>query len=146
MLRDDQQYIIGQISGLASLACFAALQANSSTYEALQKLGACRGIITGVVIDSRSDVTALETLHPELHNSYNSLRELIASHHYGEIPLPQTNGHLTLEKLLENLETTEWQIRKLPGFASFQLPAPLESIQLLANSGPIVTFNVCGQE
>lgn len=65
--RDDQQYAILQISGLAADACSLSLKAGRD-HQALQQLEFGRGIILGYLIDGRSDLTPLQKDYPVLAN------------------------------------------------------------------------------
>ncbi|EWC44826.1 hypothetical protein DRE_06464 [Drechslerella stenobrocha 248] len=140
--RDDQQFILGYLSGIATISCSSALKAGRSAYDALVRMESCRGVIAGTIIDSRSDVDALRQENPALYEEYTSLRKLIAGHHSGALPLPQSNGQLTLDRYIERLGALEEQIRSMDAFSRFQLPPLPETIQSLASSGPVVAFNV----
>ena len=58
-VREDQQYAILQISGLAADACSFSLQIDRA-HQALQQLEFGPGIILNYLIDSRSDLTLLQ--------------------------------------------------------------------------------------
>lgn len=70
---DDQKYATLQISGLAADACSFSLKVGN-VHRALQQLEFGRGIIFGYLMDSRSDLTKLQTDYPHLANEYDALR------------------------------------------------------------------------
>jgi len=86
--RDDQQHILGQLTGLASLAAAVALEAGQLPLEALrlQELG--RSVTNGQLIDYRSDISNLIEQHPTLAKDFDSLRQEIDS------PFPFTGSSL----------------------------------------------------
>ena len=71
--REDKQYAISQISGLASDACSLSLKI-CHVHQGLQQLEFGRGIILGYLMDSRSDLTKLQNDYPSLANEYEALR------------------------------------------------------------------------
>jgi tetratricopeptide (TPR) repeat protein len=156
--RDDQQYTLNKISGLASLAASAILKNNKNdSLRALQALEAGRGIIASLLINSRDDVSQLNIHYPNLCARYIELRETVAS------PLPSLSGGgsvtdstlateggrttLLSEAIsrrlqdVEALEDIEREIRRKPEFERFQLAPTKEDFIKLAKHGPIVSFN-----
>ncbi|KAF8421170.1 CHAT domain-containing protein, partial [Tirmania nivea] len=151
LVREDQQHILGQLTGLASLAVAVSLEVGQSPLEALrlQELG--RNITNGQLIDYRSEIWDLIEQHPMLAEDFDSLRQELDS------PLPATkssdmsaNQYLqTLEasicrrnKVAQDLDDLILKIRQKPGFENFLLAVSTESLLLAADKGPIVVLNI----
>ena len=147
--RDDQQYALSRLPGLSSLAASAILQANRTPSEALATLENGRGVMAGLVISSRSDVTDLAMKYPDLHDQYIKLRDMISS----PLPTVDTGSEIIrIESIVDSvsrrnedvrkLEMVEKKIRKIPEFQNFQLPPSPADLIGLSGIGPIVSFNV----
>ncbi len=139
--RDDQQYAILQISGLAADACSLSLQVGC-VHQALQQLEFGRGIILGYLIDSRSDFTLLQKDYPGLATEYDALRFKA----YAAIEEKQP---VLREKLLKerreaasSLEDCLHRIRQEQGYDRFLLESTVQELQQCANEGPIVIVNI----
>ncbi|KAF8852137.1 hypothetical protein BDZ45DRAFT_125277 [Acephala macrosclerotiorum] len=146
--RDDQQHVLIEASGLSSLAASAALQAGRSAAEALSILDAGRGIMAGIVINARSDLSDLQVAHPDFFARYVKLRDALAA------PLPDTESFpdkiqaLSTTTSISNrikeakdLDLLEFEIRQLPSFKHFQTPFSPHQMMQLASPAPIVAFN-----
>ena len=150
---EDLQYILRQLSGLASLSATVFLRAGRSALISLQALEKSRGVISNFVIDSRSDVSMLEERHPELSSRYCYLRECIAASTSlptasNSTPLPQLPGGnyslMTLARntMIKEIDMVKGMIRSQPEFERFQLPPTEAELHDMARYGPIVSFNV----
>ncbi|CUS09065.1 unnamed protein product [Tuber aestivum] len=131
LMRDDQQHVLSQISGLASAAA---------------SLG--RGIIMGFSIDARSEASDLKTDHPLVFDKFNRLRVEIDS----EIDCMNCASDETLDQrrnravsrryeAVNDMEQILNHIRSLPGYDGFLLPPSQDELMEMATSGPIVVFN-----
>jgi hypothetical protein len=69
----DQQYVVSTFSGLASSACSLALQVGELPEKALELLERGRAVILSLLIDDRSDPSALKVMYPELCATYETL-------------------------------------------------------------------------
>ena len=149
--REDQQYILGKLTGLVSLAASVALEAGQSPLEALRLLELGRSVTNGQLLDYRSDISDLMEYHPALAGEFDSLRQELDS------PFPclessdmSTEQHLQAQKstigrsnkVAHDLDTILLKIRQNPGFENF-LRADSEAYLLsAAEEGPIVVLNV----
>jgi len=146
--RDDQQYTIAKLSGLAADAFSMALQAERDASYALKLLELGRGIIMGYIIDCRSDLSDLKRTHPDVFDKFDSLRVEV------DTPLAEPEGahgiiddqrrNRTLHRrkqAIGEMEETLISIRKLPGYEGFLLPPPPKDLMNMAVDGPIVIFN-----
>ncbi|KAL5317334.1 hypothetical protein ACEPPN_014429 [Leptodophora sp. 'Broadleaf-Isolate-01'] len=59
--RSDQQHILGQIAGIASMAAAMALKSGYGYYAALMLLERGRGIIASLLMETRMDMSALDS-------------------------------------------------------------------------------------
>ena len=149
--REDQQHILGQLSGMASLAVSVLLEAGDLPVEALrlQELG--RSVTNSQHLDYRDDISDLTEHYPKLAEEFSSLRVDLDS------PLPSlepsnmsTDQRLCVQqshrhrrsKVAQDLDDILRQIREKPGFQNF-LRAQSEACLLsAAGEGPIVVLNV----
>ena len=150
---EDLQYILRQLSGLASLSASVFLRAGRSALKSLLALEKSRGIISSFVIESRFDVSILEERYPDLWCRYCYLREWIAastllSTASNNATIPQIpGGHYSLmtvarRVMSDELDTVKHIIRSQPEFERFQLPPTEAELHGMARYGPIVSFNV----
>lgn len=139
----DLQQTLRFVSGLATMAASAALETNRSPYEVLMCLETGRCVISGVAISSRTDVSELRKLKPNLADQYDGLRkeyalasrDLEQRENYREAREHQT-------RIAKQLATIESTIRELPGWGTFQLALSESEVRDLAKDGPIVVVNV----
>lgn len=100
-----------------------------------------RGIIMGLAIDCRSDLSELEKKSPELFGRFRSLRLEIDSPIAKEEQQSGEQYRHRQVQAIEEMEHTLASVRELPGFAGFQLPPASEDLMAMAAQGPIVVFN-----
>ena len=72
--REDQQYILGKLTGLASLAASVSLEVRERPVEALRLLELGRSVTNGQLLDYRSDISDPMEHHPALAEEFDSLR------------------------------------------------------------------------
>jgi len=77
--REDQQHILGQLTGLASLATSVFLEVVESPLEALRMQELCRSATNGQLLDYRSDIPDLIEHHPMRGEDFDSLRQELDS-------------------------------------------------------------------
>jgi len=152
--RRDLQHNLRNLSGAASLAASVFLKAERSPFEVLQILEQGRGVIAGLVIDSRSDVSLLKTEYQDLYSQYIQLREIVAMPLSSDLSQEDTSVQATTlrdtyasqslrrNRAAEDLEKVLQKIREQPGFERFQLAPTEKEILDLASSGPLVSFNI----
>ncbi|CUS09062.1 unnamed protein product, partial [Tuber aestivum] len=146
--RDDQQHILAEFSGLASVAASMALQAGREAYHSLKLLELGRGIIMGLSIDARSEASDLKTDHPLVFAQFDNLRVEIDS------PIDRMNcasddasdQHQSRSisrhwEAVNEMEDILKRIRGLPGYDGFLLPPAQDTLMKMAANGPIVVFN-----
>jgi CHAT domain/Tetratricopeptide repeat len=146
--RDDLQYALRLLSGLASSAASIFLKAGEPAVEALQALESGRGIIASLMIDARSDASMLKEKYPELWSRYAECREQIAATStessftlHTTSPRDYIRRSKNRQQLFSALDDLRNEIRKCPGFERFLLPPIETEIRGLARNGPIVCFN-----
>ena len=148
----DHQSNLEQLSNLGPLTASIFLNAGKSALESLQALEKARGIISSLIMDSRSDVSLLKEGHPELCAEYQGLREVVASSLFGDasssftsMSLPPENYasiSLRRSEYVTKLGEIEEKIRTLPGFQTFHLAPTEEELCGLAVDGPVVSYNI----
>lgn len=149
--RNDQEYRLSQtaLTRLASDSVSLALQAGEDAYYCLRLFELGRGVIMGLVIDCRSDLSELQEEHPEIFEKFHSLRVEVDSF-LGRINLGTVSDvhEPTYEEVrdrqqlvADQLDETLASIRELPGFEGFQLPPHADYLMSMASDGPIVLFN-----
>lgn len=164
MARDDQQHRVIQLVGLAERAASAAIEAGKPAYDALKLLELSRGIIMGLVIDCREDMSDLQKTQPALFSQYNILRAEIDRPLLEWDDIAQVDSLHTVDGIINHtqrqdrshlreirvraaseMELTIEKIRTLPGFERFQLPPSPQQFMAMAAHGPIVIFvsNCC---
>jgi ankyrin repeat protein/tetratricopeptide (TPR) repeat protein len=159
--RDDQQHALSGLSGLSSLAASAILQAGRTASESLEILEAGRGIISGLAINVRNDVSQLGEQYPDLCFKYTELREkislplsviaresgdgeFVANHDANQSPTSTSLSEAIDRRWndVRELGRVEDEIRKLPRFGRFQSSLSRSDMMSLASNGPMVSFNV----
>ena len=115
----------------------------------MQALEQCRGIISSLIMDSRSDTSLLREAHPEIAARYCGLRDAVARRGLlnGGGTVSFEKNHYVSESLklahdLKSLEDLEVEIRKLPSFDRFQLPLTENEMLDLSKQGPLVSVNM----
>ena len=148
LVQDDQQFILGQFSALASEACSAALQAGRSASEAIVLLEAARGSIASFLIKSKGRSADLEALHPQLYERYQKLLNTLAqlsnssqAETFNQRRLTDDNGAQRARTIRE-IDEIEAEIRNCPQFSRFNMPPQPEELMALAVEGPLVSFNI----
>lgn len=144
--RSDQQFGLSEFDSLASHAGALALQGGASASHCLRLLEHGRGIITGHVIDCRSDLSDLQEHHAEIFNRFNLLRTQIDSPFMAsEISAQSTDtdmsGRERRVQAIQELDRTLADIRQLPGFDGFLFPPSAEDLVRMAAEGPIIIVN-----
>jgi tetratricopeptide (TPR) repeat protein len=145
--QSDQQYHISKLFGLTSKAVSLSLQCYNDPYRALalQELG--RGVLAGLRLDTRSDISELEEKYPDYAKTFCSLRDQldrpqnfdVSATLQSHVMVDITKDHRSRAKEFDQLLGT---IRNLPGFDRFLLGPSSEEVRQLAMSGPIVVFNI----
>ena len=138
--REDQQYAISQISGLAADACTLSLK-NCHVHRALQQLEFGRGVILGYLMDSRSDLSRLKNDYPYLANEYSALRFKAYADIEEKEPVIRAQLIRERREAATRLEACLHRIRLESGYERFLLEPTVDELQQLASEGPIVIVN-----
>lgn len=141
---DDQEHTLSYFTRLASDAAAMALQVGTEASHALRLLELGRGVIMGLLIDCRIDLSEsrLQVENPEFFDKFNRLRTQIDSP-LVTIPEGLADPHTRRQRLQEihELEEILTHIRQLPNFEGFLLPLRSEDLTSMAQEGPIVILN-----
>ena len=141
--REDQQDVASRFAGLAADACSLSLQAGDDAFEALELVELGRGVIMGLLIDDRSDISKLEWSHPEKAAAYDQLRsEVSAPMHEMENLNMRRSRMIRHGEAVKELDECIHSIRQLPGHQRFLLGPTLDELKGWASEGPIVVVNV----
>ncbi|KAK5651862.1 hypothetical protein OQA88_11631 [Cercophora sp. LCS_1] len=145
----DKQRSLAEFAGLASDAAATALNAGKEASHALQLLELGRGIVAGLLMDMRGDVSGLKQKHPSLAEQFTALRDELDSPM--GLPTPASPGH---ETSLWRLQLSRRQeadrkfselitnIRAQPGFDCFLRQLDPDELMAAANLGPISVVNL----
>ena len=149
--REDQQHILGQLHGLASLAVAVSLQAGKSPWQALRLQELARGVTNGQLFDYRSDISGLMEQYPTLATEFGTLREELDSPFPSVESPPDSSINKQLQrqqaairrrnKIAIDLNEKLEQIRQKPGFQTFLRAGSKEYFLSAAQEGPIVVLN-----
>ncbi|KAF3083758.1 hypothetical protein TWF594_005125 [Orbilia oligospora] len=146
--RRDHEYLLSQTTHLPSAVFSLFLDIGKSATEAFRVLEAGRGMMASLAIKSQTSVSLLEDINPQLHKRYQTLRnQLCTRTNSDDQPMLESNQTPQILEMRQpffierELQKTEDEIRKIPGFSTFQLPLGEEELKSLATDGPIVAFN-----
>jgi len=145
----DKQYLLAEFAGLASMAAATTLNAGKEAYHALQLLELGRGVIAGLLMEVRRDISDLGQQHPDLAKSFTSLRDELdapADRTISLIPSPNTSSwESQASRRLEadqEFDKLLIKIRAQPGFENILLPPTVDELMAAANPGPIIVVNL----
>ena len=140
------------------MATALSLDVGESAYSALELLKQGRGIISGLQLETRSDITALEEQYPALAIEFRHLRQELDLPFLQEGPSQyftlmlsahEPNDTFQLDSKIHRryVACTEFKniierIRGLSGFERFLLGPSEHQFKNLAETGPIVVFNI----
>lgn len=143
--RDDQEYVLSQLFPVSGRAVSIALYAGSTASHCLGLLELGRGIILGLVIDCRSDISELRLKHLNIYNTYNRLRtEIDPPRSHIQRGAYDTTSEVSRRSRLQAINEIDDLlvcIRQLPDFEGFLLPPSPETLVAMTMEGPIVIFN-----
>lgn len=145
--RHDHQHMLAEFSKLAAFGIATALEVRSSPAKCLSLLEVGRGIMIGLTVDSRSGLSELQAIDPDLFTRLSSLRTTIDSSlgsvsWYGEVYQPEDeNRRRQRVRAIDEMDETLAAIRQLQGLEQFQLSPSTEWLLAVAVEGPIVVFD-----
>jgi hypothetical protein len=137
--RDDQEHHLSGYSGLAALACAAALDAGDPN-RAVLLLEQARGVLLAQSLETRSDVTDLQQRYPAVAAEFEAAREDLNTVPAVADEPADVAGRARRER------TQAWQkllgrIRQLPSFERFLLPPALSDLLEETTDGPIIMLS-----
>ncbi|KUL81328.1 hypothetical protein ZTR_10034 [Talaromyces verruculosus] len=144
----DKQYILSQLSGLASDAAAAALNFERPPLVALTLLEQGRGLLAASANEMRVDVIDLQEADSVLADKFITVREQLNSPIMSEIDTERT-GQSSWQSQADQRHRADAEFDKLiaeirdkQGFENFLGAPNLEEMQAAAASGPIIVVNV----
>lgn len=146
---EDKQYLLSTIPGLASLAPAVALNAGKKPEEALNLVELGRGVIAGLLLEMRTDISDLRDEDDELATEFMSIRDQLdsAGDELAELSsAPSWDLNAKSRRRLEldrQYDEVIGKIRHLEKFRRFLLPPSKEELIKASIPGPIVVINVC---
>ncbi|KAB5536166.1 CHAT domain-containing protein [Coniochaeta sp. 2T2.1] len=144
----DKYHLLSMAVGISSDAAAVALHADRGALAAIELLESGRGVIAGSLF-KRSDISALESTHPDLARSFAGLREQLDAPVRADSVVVGDRATMTAEvggsqrrKVDEELSGLLKTIRSELGFERFLLSASEVDMLRAARPGPIVVLNV----
>ncbi|RDA85714.1 hypothetical protein CP532_0749 [Ophiocordyceps camponoti-leonardi (nom. inval.)] len=147
----DKQHVLAHSSGIAASAASAVLQACGDVDRALQLLELGRGVIAGLLMDMRGDLSDVKEKHPMLADEFIALRDELDKPEESVAPLmtssekPISSWESSVRRRREadqRLTQLITEIRDKPGFEAFLLPPTAESLVAAAKPDPIIILNL----
>jgi tetratricopeptide (TPR) repeat protein len=145
----DKQHMLEDFAGLASMAAAIALKAGKEPYHALEVLELGRGVITGLLMEIRTDISDLKQDYHEIAEEFESLRDELDSPVNGRaLPTSSSNSSSAILRVNRRREVGQKfdevvaTIRAQPRFKNFLLPPTADELMTAANPGPIVVVNI----
>lgn len=139
--RTDQQYNISQFVAITPSAVSLCVECDEDPYTALQLLEIGRGVLASFQMEVRSDVSSLKKSHPDFAQQFQNIRDQIDRPHNNMVSnadYDRENRRIISKQFDSHLGT----IRQLDGHERFLLGPSESEIKRLAETGPIVVFNV----
>ncbi|KJZ69755.1 hypothetical protein HIM_10866 [Hirsutella minnesotensis 3608] len=145
----DKQHMLSGFAGLSSAAAATLLNAGGDAYHALRLLELGRGVIAGLLMDMRGDISDVKRAHPILADEFISIRDELDSPGITLQSLSSTETVSSWESSAkrrreadQRLSELVTKIRAQPGFADFLLPPAADELMAAANPDPIVVVNL----
>ncbi|KAI9736711.1 MAG: hypothetical protein M1834_000915 [Cirrosporium novae-zelandiae] len=129
----DKQNVLAEFAGLASTAAATAINARKEAHHALELLELGRGVIAGLLLETRTDISDLTQQYPELGKEFTSLRD--------ELDLPASKVDQRL-KADQRFKEAIQLIRAKPEFESFLLPPTAGQMMAAADPSPIIVIHL----
>ena len=145
LLRNDQQFILSQIPGLAADAAALALQVDKGASEALRLLELGRGLISNLYISGHVDITDLEVNDRKLATRFQTVTDKI-SRLEEDVLLPGVKSFLQSQaarryEVVQEFDQIVETIRGIPGYERFLRGPSSDQMKAYAADGPIVYIN-----
>lgn len=151
--RPDQEHLLFEMSGLAADAAACCVRAGLPE-RAVELFEQGRGVLLGQALDTRTDVTALAELHPDLARRFVELCYELDRPSEPAEPAAEQPGAALLDsarmarvqarrqRAVADFDQHVAEIRALPAFRDFLLPPPVEQLRAAAADGPVVIVAV----
>jgi tetratricopeptide (TPR) repeat protein len=148
--RADQEYRLGQWTGIAVTAAACAIAAGQPE-KAVTLLERGRGVLLARSLDVRTDLSALRARKPALADEFTELRTLLEGSYEPPLNLDVTTGGPGLRREQERKDrralVARWdsllaRIRSQKGFADFAREPDLRELLAQTRKGPLVFLNV----
>ncbi|KAF4774504.1 hypothetical protein HER10_EVM0000356 [Colletotrichum scovillei] len=139
----NKQQMLKRFAGLGANAAAAALNAGKEASYALQQLELGRGVISGLVLDLRTDLSFLREEHSEWADELSRLRSMLDSGHSALLTTGSLESGSQARRRAEmDLEKLLTKIRSEKGFERFLMPPTVEQLMEAAETDPAVVLNV----
>ncbi|EXK44650.1 hypothetical protein FOMG_03341 [Fusarium oxysporum f. sp. melonis 26406] len=145
----DRQSLLSSLSGLTSMAAAAALSANKGPYEALRLLELGRGLISGFVMDIRTDTSELKLEYPGLAKEFDRVRNEMGQLQSGIDVSTKEDDLATWQRKQERFRKADeefdvllQEVRGKFGYETFLLPPTEAELMIAATPDPIIVINV----
>ncbi|MEU4466287.1 CHAT domain-containing protein [Streptomyces sp. NPDC024017] len=137
--RGDRERRLAPYAHLATDAAACAILAGRPE-QAVELLDQGRSVLWSQVLDTRTDLTALHTAHPDQAARLEELRAGLDDLPDG--PTGPDDGTEHRRRLARAWDTLLDEIRRLPGFAHFLKPLPFADLSAATADGPMILVNV----
>ncbi len=137
--RGDRERRLAPYAHLASDAAACAILAGRPE-QAVELLDQGRSVLWSQVLDTRTDLTALRTAHPERAARLEERRSGLDDLPDGPVRPGDDPEHR--RRLARAWDTLLEEIRRLPGFRHFLKPLPFADLSAATADGPMILVNV----
>lgn len=141
--REQQEKRLANVAGLASEAAALALELGRPE-RAVELVEQGRTVLWNQAVQTRSDLSALQTVAPSLARQLDETRRALYS-----MAITSNAGQGDADELVrgyralvERWDTLLNQARAVPGFANFLGATPFSTLRTAAADGPVVIVNV----
>ena len=145
----DKRHMLADFAGLASMAAATALNAGKEAHHALQLLELGRGVIASLLLEIRTDVSALRQQHSEYADKFILLRNELDSPADGTTLATSSDNAASWELLARRRREADQRfsellisIRAQPGFNNFLCPPTVDELMAAADPDPIIVVNM----
>jgi hypothetical protein len=139
LTRGDQEHRLQPFSGLAGMACAAALDAGDPG-RAVVLLEQSRGVLLAQLLETRGDTEALRHAYPALATDLEAAREMLNAD-AGPATGTADAAARTRREAAGNWQRVLDRVRALPSFEGFLLPPTVDELVGEAAGGPIVLLS-----
>ncbi|KAL2198399.1 CHAT domain-containing protein [Corynascus similis CBS 632.67] len=144
--RDDQQRMIATFSDLAVETCASSIQAGDSPAKALELLELGRGLILGLLIEDRSEISNLAANYPIRAVRLKRLREDISRPADTGVDVASRQALVSQRSgQVREFDELLSEIRELPDQQRFFQGPTAQELTSLTTGGSIVVVNVAQQ-